>query len=188
MMQKRKSGKVAGRAARALAGLGLALIVSVGGSLARADVTSEDEPQAISESGASMEESVPALTPEAPSLPEVTTNVASSTAQATNEHDAHAPVDYWSLLLVLVLATFIGIGVIGRVSRLLHTPLMSLTNAISAIAVVGSIVVTGADYPLEIRMFGAVALFASMTNIVSGFLITDRMLRMFKQKRGGAKQ
>jgi NAD(P) transhydrogenase subunit alpha len=93
------------------------------------------------------------------------------------------PVDYWSLLFVFVLSAFIGMGVIGRVSRLLHTPLMSLTNAISAIAVVGSIMVTGSDYPPGIRVMGAIALFASMTNIVSGFLITDRMLKMFKQTR-----
>jgi proton-translocating NAD(P)+ transhydrogenase subunit alpha len=94
----------------------------------------------------------------------------------------HAAVDYWSMLFVFVLATFIGLGVIRRVSRLLYTPLMSLTNAISAIAVVGSIVVAGADYPITIRVLGAVALFASMTNIVSGFLITDRMLKMFKKQ------
>jgi len=96
-----------------------------------------------------------------------------------------APVqsaDFWSQLFVLVLATFIGLGVIRRVSRLLHTPLMSITNAISAIAVVGSIIVTGADYPPHIRLLGAIALFASMTNIVSGFLITDRMLKMFKKE------
>ena len=86
------------------------------------------------------------------------------------------------MLFVFVLATFIGLGVIRRVSRLLYTPLMSLTNAISAIAVVGSIVVAGADYPSTIRIIGAVALFASMTNIVSGFLITDRMLKMFKKQ------
>jgi NAD(P) transhydrogenase subunit alpha len=93
------------------------------------------------------------------------------------------PLDFWSMLFVFVLASFIGIGVIRRVSRLLHTPLMSITNAISAIAVVGSIIVTGADYPREIRIMGAIALFASMTNIVSGFLITDRMLKMFKSER-----
>ena len=88
---------------------------------------------------------------------------------------------------VFVLASFIGMGVIRRVSRLLHTPLMSLTNAISAIAVVGAILITGGDYPLRIRVLGAIALFASMTNIVSGFLITDRMLKMFKtsDKRDG---
>jgi NAD(P) transhydrogenase subunit alpha len=96
---------------------------------------------------------------------------------------AVAGVDFWSMLFVFVLASFIGVGVIRRVSRLLHTPLMSITNAISAIAVVGSIIVTGGDYPLKIRILGAIALFASMTNIVSGFLITDRMLKMFKTER-----
>jgi len=89
--------------------------------------------------------------------------------------------DFWSMLFVFVLATFIGLGVIRRVSRLLYTPLMSLTNAISAIAVVGSLVVAGGDYPRTIRILGAIALFASTTNIVSGFLITDRMLKMFKK-------
>ena len=88
--------------------------------------------------------------------------------------------EMWATVWVFVLASFIGLGVIRNVSRLLHTPLMSLTNAISAIAVVGAILVTGRDAPLRIRILGAVALFASMTNIVSGFLITDRMLRMFK--------
>lgn len=95
------------------------------------------------------------------------------------------PVDYWSLLFVFAMASLIGFGVIVRVSRLLHTPLMSLTNAISAIAVVGSIIVTGHEgYPIGIRILGAIALFASMTNVVSGFLITDRMLKMFKQPGG----
>ena len=90
--------------------------------------------------------------------------------------------DMWSQIFVFVLATFIGLGVIRRVSRLLHTPLMSLTNAISAIAVVGAILVAGPDYPVEIRILGTIAVFASMTNIVSGFLITERMLKMFKSE------
>jgi NAD(P) transhydrogenase subunit alpha len=98
------------------------------------------------------------------------------------------PFDLWSMVFVFLLSTFIGIGVVRRVSRLLHTPLMSITNAISAIAVVGSLIVTGSDYPTEIRVLGAIALFASMTNIVSGFLITDRMLKMFKQTREGDKK
>ena len=111
-----------------------------------------------------------------------------STATAT-EAEGSAPLDHFmAQLVVFVLATFIGLGVIARVSRLLHTPLMSLTNAISAIAVVGSILVTGGDHPLVIRIMGAVALFASMTNIVSGFLITDRMLKMFKRPDAGAKR
>jgi NAD(P) transhydrogenase subunit alpha len=97
-------------------------------------------------------------------------------------HHAAPAVDYPSMIFVFMLSTFIGVGVIRRVSRLLHTPLMSLTNAISAIAVVGAILVTGSDYPDHIRFLGAVALFASMTNIVSGFLITNRMLKMFKTR------
>jgi H+-translocating NAD(P) transhydrogenase subunit alpha len=105
-------------------------------------------------------------------------------AEAAGSGGHEQPLDYWSMLFVFMLATFIGIGVIRRVSRLLHTPLMSLTNAISAIAVVGSIIVTGSEHPLPIRILGAVALFASMTNIVSGFLITDRMLKMFKGEGG----
>ncbi len=108
---------------------------------------------------------------------------AASAAETSAGHSAVA-VDYWSLLFVFAMAALLWLGVIVRVSRLLHTPLMSLTNAISAIAVVGSIIVTGADYPLGIRILGAVALFASMTNVVSGFLITDRMLKMFKQTGG----
>jgi NAD(P) transhydrogenase subunit alpha len=93
-----------------------------------------------------------------------------------------------SMLFVFMLATFIGIGVIRRVSRLLHTPLMSLTNAISAIAVVGAITIAGGeDYPTPIKVMGAIALFASMTNIISGFLITDRMLKMFKSRLRGGK-
>ncbi len=95
---------------------------------------------------------------------------------------AASSFDLTTMLFVFMLATFIGMGVITRVSRLLHTPLMSLTNAISAIAVVGAIVITGADHPPIITLLGAVALFASMTNIVSGFLITDRMLKMFKRR------
>src|SRR5580698_11502138 len=112
-------------------------------------------------------------------------DAAPSTAASDAEPDEEKPesIDYWSMLFVFTLSTFIGMGVIGRVSRLLHTPLMSLTNAISAIAIVGSIMVAGSDYPAPIRILGAIGVFASMTNIVSGFLITDRMLKMFRQTR-----
>jgi NAD(P) transhydrogenase subunit alpha len=96
--------------------------------------------------------------------------------------DTAPTTDFITMLFVFMLATFIGLGIITRVSRLLHTPLMSLTNAISAIAVVGSILVTGRDHPPLITLLGAIALFASMTNIISGFLITDRMLKMFKKE------
>jgi H+-translocating NAD(P) transhydrogenase subunit alpha len=90
-------------------------------------------------------------------------------------------------LYVFMLATFLGLEVIRRVSPLLHTPLMSLTNAISAIAVVGAILISGAKEATTLtRVLGFIAVFASTTNIVSGFLITDRMLKMFR-KRGPAK-
>ncbi len=94
--------------------------------------------------------------------------------------------DVWATVYVFMLASLIGLGVIRRVSRLLHTPLMSITNAMSAIAVVGAILVAGGDYPSPIRTLGAIALFASMTNIVSGFLITNRMLKLFKTKESRA--
>jgi NAD(P) transhydrogenase subunit alpha len=86
-------------------------------------------------------------------------------------------------LYVFMLATFIGLEVIRRVSPLLHTPLMSLTNAISAISVVGAILITSAEgATLLSKVLGFIAITAAVTNIVSGFLITDRMLKMFKRR------
>ncbi len=87
-------------------------------------------------------------------------------------------------LYIFMLATFLGLEIIRRVSPLLHTPLMSLTNAISAIAVVGSILITGAAHASTLtRTLGFIAVTASMTNAVSGYLITDRMLKMFKTRK-----
>ncbi len=82
-----------------------------------------------------------------------------------------------------MLAAFLGFQLIKGVSPLLHTPLMSLTNAISAIAVVGAILITGEKdaSPLS-RTLGFIAVFASTINVVSGYLITDRMLKMFKKR------
>ena len=91
-------------------------------------------------------------------------------------------LELWSMAFVFVLATFVGFYVVQNVSRLLHTPLMSLTNAISAIAVVGSIIIAGEQKTTLSAVLGAVAVAASMTNIVSGFLITDRMLKMFRER------
>jgi len=88
-----------------------------------------------------------------------------------------------SHLWVFLLATFVGLLVIQRVSRLLHTPLMSLTNAISAIAVVGSLVVAGRQESPLSTVLGTVAVTASMINIVGGYLITYRMLSMFKKEK-----
>jgi H+-translocating NAD(P) transhydrogenase subunit alpha len=86
-------------------------------------------------------------------------------------------------LYVFMLATFLGLEIIRKVSPLLHTPLMSLTNAISAISVVGAILITGAEgATLLSKTLGFIAITAAVTNIVSGFLITDRMLKMFKRR------
>ena len=87
--------------------------------------------------------------------------------------------DVW----VFMLAAFLGFQLIRGVSPLLHTPLMSLTNAISAIAVVGAILITGEkDASLLSRLLGFLAVFLAVLNAVSGYLITDRMLKMFKRK------
>ncbi len=87
-----------------------------------------------------------------------------------------------SNLYVFLLATFVGLEVIRRVSPLLHTPLMSLTNAISAIAVVGSLVIAGKAETTLSEILGTVAVAASVTNLVGGYLITYRMVRMFKKR------
>ena len=92
------------------------------------------------------------------------------------------PLDLLTALFVFMLAACLGLDIIRRVSRLLHTPLMSLTNAISAIAVGGSIIIAGEQKTLTSATLGAIAVAASVTNIVSGFLITDRMLRMFRER------
>src|SRR6201996_736773 len=85
-------------------------------------------------------------------------------------------------LYVFALAAFLGYQVISRVPPLLHTPLMSATNAISGISLVGSIVAAGANYPTVCTILGFIAVVCSTTNVVGGFVITDRMLRMFKRK------
>jgi H+-translocating NAD(P) transhydrogenase subunit alpha len=85
-------------------------------------------------------------------------------------------------LYVFMLATFVGLEVIRKVSPLLHTPLMSLTNAISAISVVGAILIVSESHSLLADVLGFIAITAAVTNIVSGFLITDRMLKMFKKR------
>lgn len=91
-------------------------------------------------------------------------------------------------LYIFILAGFVGFEVIGRVSPTLHTPLMSATNAISGISLVGSIVAAGASYSLVSSILGFIAVAAATTNVVGGFMITDRMLKMFKrkEKRGHA--
>src|SRR5438445_12968921 len=91
-------------------------------------------------------------------------------------------------LFIFMLAGFIGFEVIRRVSPLLHTPLMSLTNALDAIAVVGAIVLVGEKKSTFATVLGVIAIVAATSNVVGGFLITDRMLRMFKSSRPAKSQ
>lgn len=84
-------------------------------------------------------------------------------------------------LYVFILAGFVGFLLISRVPPLLHTPLMAATNAISGISLVGSIVLAGGQYGRVSTILGVVAVACAMTNVVGGFIITDRMLNMFKR-------
>jgi H+-translocating NAD(P) transhydrogenase subunit alpha len=84
-------------------------------------------------------------------------------------------------IFVFVLAAVVGFQVITKVPPLLHTPLMSATNAISAISLVGSLVIAGSDRGLLATVLGFIAVTAATINVVGGFLITDRMLKMFKR-------
>ncbi len=93
-------------------------------------------------------------------------------------------LDLMTSLYVFMLAAFIGFEVIRRVSPLLHTPLMSLTNALDAIAVVGAIILVGEGKSTMAVILGTVAIIAATSNVVGGFVITDRMLRMFKASTG----
>jgi NAD(P) transhydrogenase subunit alpha len=87
-------------------------------------------------------------------------------------------------LTVLVLAVFVGFEVISKVPTTLHTPLMSGTNAIHGIVIVGAIIVVGSTDSLLIEVLGTIAIAFGAINVVGGFLVTDRMLNMFKQRPG----
>ncbi|MEX0746882.1 MAG: NAD(P) transhydrogenase subunit alpha [Rhodothermales bacterium] len=86
-------------------------------------------------------------------------------------------------LVIFVLASFIGFEVISKVPQTLHTPLMSGSNAISGITIVGALVVAGMVGGVWAKWIGVIALIAATINVVGGFLVTDRMLQMFKKKR-----
>jgi H+-translocating NAD(P) transhydrogenase subunit alpha len=85
-------------------------------------------------------------------------------------------------LTVFVLAAFVGIEVINRVPTTLHTPLMSGTNAIHGIVIVGAILVAGGDYSTVTNVLGAIGVAFGASNVVGGFMVTDRMLEMFKKR------
>ena len=91
-------------------------------------------------------------------------------------------------LYVFMLAAFLGFELIRKVSPLLHTPLMSLTNAIASISVIGAITLTGEQGASTLsRILGFIAVVSATVNLVSGYLITDRMLKMFKRREPAQK-
>ena len=85
-------------------------------------------------------------------------------------------------LYIFILAGFLGFYIISRVPPLLHTPLMSATNAISGISLVGSLVAAGSGKTIVSTVLGTIAVTAATINVVGGFMITDRMLKMFRRK------
>jgi NAD(P) transhydrogenase subunit alpha len=106
-------------------------------------------------------------------------------AEGAGEAGTPSPTVLIASLYVFALAAFLGYQVISRVPPLLHTPLMSATNAISAISVVGSIVTAGAQFNRVSTALGFIAVVSATINVVGGFMITDRMLKLFKDKIGG---
>ena len=101
---------------------------------------------------------------------------------ATENHSVMSPELFIAALYVFALAAFLGYQVISRVPPLLHTPLMSATNAISAISIVGALVTAGGNYNTTSSILGFIGVIAASINVVGGFMITDRMLKMFRKK------
>ena len=90
-------------------------------------------------------------------------------------------------IIIFVLATYLGASLIGRVPPTLHTPLMSGSNAISGITVVGALLVAGAGFGWLSNILGFLAIVFAMMNVIGGYLVTDRMLQMFKKDTRGEK-
>lgn len=91
-------------------------------------------------------------------------------------------------LYIFILAAFLGLQLISRIPPLLHTPLMAATNAISGIALVGSLVIAGENFDRVTNILAFIAVTCSTINVVGGFLITDRILKMFKKDKAKSKQ
>jgi NAD(P) transhydrogenase subunit alpha len=103
--------------------------------------------------------------------------------EAASQAAAHAPADFMGMLFVLALAVFLGFELISKVPQTLHTPLMSGSNAISGITIIGAIACAGRGNISFAGFFGMIALILATVNCVGGFMVTDRMLKMFGGKR-----
>jgi H+-translocating NAD(P) transhydrogenase subunit alpha len=108
--------------------------------------------------------------------------IAAFVEEAAAENSVMSPELFIAALYIFALAAFLGYQVISRVPPLLHTPLMSATNAISAISIVGALVTAGGNYNTTSTVLGLIAVIAATINVVGGFMITDRMLKMFRKK------
>ncbi len=95
---------------------------------------------------------------------------------------AHGPNDFWYLLTVFVLAVFVGFYVVWSVTPALHSPLMAVTNAVSSVIIVGAILAAGPMESSLSKILGFFAVMLASVNIFGGFLVTQRMLSMFKKK------
>jgi NAD(P) transhydrogenase subunit alpha len=111
--------------------------------------------------------------------------VVAALIEAAENHSSMSAEVFIGALYVFALAAFLGYQVISRVPPLLHTPLMSATNAISAISVVGALITAGGNYNTTSNILGFIAVTSATINVVGGFMITDRMLRMFRKKPTG---
>lgn len=102
---------------------------------------------------------------------------------STMENLIQLITDNLELIYILVLAIFVGVEVIGKVPQVLHTPLMSGSNALSGVVIVGSILVLGTTQTVTGQIIGFIAVVLATLNVVGGFAVTDRMLEMFKKKK-----
>ena len=103
-------------------------------------------------------------------------------AQAVAEQAAGDVLSLAEAVTIFVLAMFVGLEIITKIPTTLHTPLMSGSNAISGVIIIGALAAAGIGGPLG-AIVGTLAVAAAATNVVGGYLVTDRMLRMFKRKR-----
>jgi NAD(P) transhydrogenase subunit alpha len=95
---------------------------------------------------------------------------------------AHGPNDFWFFLTIFVLAVFVGFYVVWSVTPALHSPLMAVTNAVSSVIIVGAILAAGPQELSAAKVLGFLAVVLAAVNIFGGFLVTQRMLAMFKKK------
>lgn len=92
-------------------------------------------------------------------------------------------IDFWMFMTILVLACFVGYFVVWGVTPALHSPLMSVSNAISGVVIVGALITAGIDDMNEVKILGLAAVVLASINIFGGFAVTQRMLLMFKKKK-----